>query len=259
MQVIMTEDQYVFNNNIFNVELIKENGKYQVLYICQMCNESYTTSNGAKSHKCPKAKTIQTTQLVDILPVNLKKDESPEFKNAIENLLRFICVSNVPLRALDDEFFRRALFFLNKDFDFPKRTIMTKRLELLANIIREDNYKKLSDQKISLLFDSAKKWSKEYQALIAYTVKGLYLIFLEQTQDNKVNSISPLIIHAIEKFKKYNTTIVAICTDNDNTNKKTFDPDKGIIQKLSNDYFIRQPCAAHTGELAINDMFGKGC
>lgn len=31
MQVIMTEDQYVFNNNIFNVELIKENGKYQVL------------------------------------------------------------------------------------------------------------------------------------------------------------------------------------------------------------------------------------
>lgn len=166
-----------------------------------MCNESYTTSNGAKSHKCPKAKTIQTTQLVDILPVNLKKDESPEFKNAIENLLRFICVSNVPLRALDDEFFRRALFFLNKDFDFPKRTIMTKRLELLANIIREDNYKKLSDQKISLLFDSARKWSKEYQALIAYTVKGLYLIFLEQTRDNKANSISPLIIHAIEKFK----------------------------------------------------------
>lgn len=51
MQVIMTEDQYVFNNNIFNIELIKENGKYKVLYICQNCNESYTTRITFSSRK----------------------------------------------------------------------------------------------------------------------------------------------------------------------------------------------------------------
>ena len=38
MQLIMTEDQYIYDNNIFNIELVKDNGKYIVLYICENCN-----------------------------------------------------------------------------------------------------------------------------------------------------------------------------------------------------------------------------
>ena len=54
----------------------------------------------------------------------------------------------------------------------------------------------------SFLFDSAKELSKKYQALVVYTLKGLYLIFREQTQNSQAKIILSLIIHATELFKK---------------------------------------------------------
>lgn len=48
MKTVMPEDKYIFNNNIFNTELINDKGKYLILYVCQNHKETFTTSNVAK-------------------------------------------------------------------------------------------------------------------------------------------------------------------------------------------------------------------
>lgn len=69
---------------------------------------------------------------------------------------------------------------------------MAKRINLFAN-----RYEKLANKKISLLFDSAKKWSKNYQVVIFFTLNELFLLALKVTENSKADSIKPITIDII--------------------------------------------------------------
>lgn len=261
MQDKKIDDRIMLGNNIFNIKLQKNLGRPSPLFICCKCDEVYSTRNGAKKHFCPKGFTIQNFDIIDIPPIDnseaIDKDDDNDFQIAMESLIRFVCTSNIPLRALDNQFFREALFHLNKKFDFPKRDTMEKRINDFANCIMTETFKRLRYKSISLLFDSAKKWSKNYQAIIGYTHEGLFLLSLGLTPDNTAKSITDFVKKTLEKLDSNKTTIIAICTDNDNTNKSVFDDKKGLIHQFSEDHFIREPCSAHLGNLAIDDIFNK--
>lgn len=61
----------------------------------------------------------------------------------IEQLIKFVCVSDIPLGALDNIYFRQFLNLLNPNFDFPQRETMAKRINLFAN-----RYENLANKKI---------------------------------------------------------------------------------------------------------------
>lgn len=98
---------------------------------------------------------------------------------------------------------------------------------------------------------------KNYQDVIGYTHESLFLLSLGLTPDNTAKSITDFVKKTLEKLDSNKTTKIAICTDNDNTNKSVFDDNKGLIHQFSEDHFIREPCAAHLGNLAIDDFFHK--
>ena len=49
--------------------------------------------------------------------------------------------------------------------------------------------------------------------------------------------------------------MIAVCTDNAKSNIAALNHKKNSAQQLSGEHFIRQPCAAHTANLAIKDTF----
>lgn len=255
----ISDEKIILNNNTFNILWQSKKTKPEVFYSCQRCGELYASKIGAKEHICQSRYAIQNFNIVDIPPISvsesMSKTNSENYALIIEKLIRFVCVSNIPLRALDNIYLRSALHILNDKFDYPLRQTMAKRIKQFADICKDKTYEKLANKKLSLLFDSAKKWSKDYQAVICYTHDDLFLIKLDITQNNTAAAITPLIVNIIQKFEEYNSIVIAICTDSDNTNKSVFDPDKGVVQKLTNDNFIRQPCCAHIANLAIEDMF----
>lgn len=120
-----------------------------------------------------------------------------------------------------------------------------------------EKFKSLRYKSISHLFDSAKKWSKNYQAIISYTHECLFLLSLSLTPDNTAKSITDFVKKKLEKLDSNKTTLIVYCTDNDNTNKSVFDDKKGLNHQFSEDHFIREPCAPHLENLVIDDIFNK--
>lgn len=200
-------------------------------------------------HVCKNGYKIQNFDIVSIPPIS-SSEPTPrknvaDYGLVVEQLIRFVCTSNIQLHAMDNEYFRQALYILNPEFDFPLRETMPKRIIEFADELKNKTYEQLANQRGSLLYDSAKKWSRNYQGVIYQAQNELFLLSLDITKDNKAETITPIIIDVIQKLQKHNSEVIAICPDSDNTNKSVFDPDKGIIRKVSKDNFIRQPCCEH--------------
>lgn len=104
MQDQAIDDRILLGNNIFDIKLQKKLGRPSPLFICCKCNEVYSTRNGAKKHSCPKGFIIQNFDIIDLPPIEnseaIDEDDDNDFQNAMESLIRFVCTSNIPLRAL---------------------------------------------------------------------------------------------------------------------------------------------------------------
>lgn len=59
----------------------------------------------------------------------------------------------------------------------------------------------------------------------------------------------------MKTLKFYGINIISVCTDNCNANKCALNGDIDSIQGILDQHFIRQPCSAHTNNLAIEDVF----
>ena len=76
-------------------------------------------------HVCKNGYKIQNFDIVSIPPIS-SSEPTPrknvaDYGLVVEQLIRFVCTSNILLHAMDNEYFRRALSILNPEFDFPLR------------------------------------------------------------------------------------------------------------------------------------------
>ena len=64
-----------------------------------------------------------------------------------------------------------------------------------------------------------------------------------------------MVASIVNELQKNNTTVISVNTDNAANNIKALNGDENSAQELSNAHFIRQPCAAHTLNLVVFDIF----
>lgn len=88
--------------------------------------------------------TFQNYEIVDISPTAETFEQEDECSNAMENLIRFICTSNIPLRALDNIFSPKTLYYLNKSFDSPKRESKAEIIKYFAARISNETFNRLT-------------------------------------------------------------------------------------------------------------------
>ena len=194
-------------------------------YRCMSCGKKYKSKNGAKNHKC----SIKLNELCNFFTMS-------NYSLAIENLLRFVCTSNISLRSLDNSYLRNAFKNANYGFEFPLRDTLKKEMDELAMKIQCDMYQKLRNQSVSILFDSCTRWKRNFQGIIIFSQMRLFLYSIVETANSKAQTIKSIVDDAVTELKGFNISVISICTDNCNTNKSAFD----------HQHIYRQPCSAHT-------------
>lgn len=222
----------------------KKNKHISKMYLCNDCGKLLTSKTGASEHNC----LIQVHRFINYKLIS--KHES-----AMEYILRYIATSNVPYRAMDNENLRIALHFLDSTFNFPGRNTLRNDMIELAQKIQLQTLGELYGKTASLLFDSCKRWGRNYQGIIVYTTKRLYLWSAIPTTDSTALTLANVIASVVGDLSACGVKIVAVCTDNCSANIAALDNDIGSAQDISNIHFIREPCSAHTSNLAIEDAF----
>lgn len=98
-------------------------------------------------------------------------------------------------------------------------------------------------------------WFMNYQSVMMYTKKCLYLWSAIVTMDSTASTLADIIASIVETLLSNGVKIVSVCTDNCNANKAALNNEIGSAQDSSNWHFIREPCSANTSNLAIEDCF----
>lgn len=105
------------------------------------------------------------------------------------------------------------------------------------------------------MVDGFTRWGTKYQGFVVYTSQRLYVFLVDDTPDNCSKTLANLIVSVVSQIKSNQTTVIAVCTDNARYNISALNNDENSAQHISGKHFIRLPCAAHTANLVIKDMF----
>ena len=220
---------------------------FQYVYKCMTCGKEFISKTGAKSHRCLLAIQKQNTE---------KSIEMHRL--AFENILRFIASSDIAFNAIDNDFLRNAFRIFDDTFILPGRDKLKGEMKKLSEDIHNQMLSEISGKTVSLLYDSCHRWAEEYQGVIIFTKKRLYLWGLINTDDSKASTIADTLSSIVNSLQENSTTVVSICCDNCRSNVKAMDGNEDSAQGKSENPFIREPCSAHTANLGIGDLFSKG-
>lgn len=218
------------------------------IFRCNICGKILYSKTGAKSHNCHQFDRIMANETF-----------RSEFRHkfAMELLLRFIASSNIPFHAIDNSFFRSLLQIFDDTFVLPGKDKIRSEMITFSDQIHDRILIDLRGQAVSLMADSCKRWGKNYEGIVVYTNERLYLYSILSAQDLKASTLSTLISDVVKECKDNNINVISVNTDNAANNKKALNGKSGSAQVKSNSHFIREPCSAHTCDLAIKDMFSK--
>lgn len=246
------KDGDIYTNNFgvnFKTTLMKmEDGIHQSkIYQCQSCGKVLKTKEGAIVHKC-----------LNFLKESLHKIDQNKHAIAFENFLRYIASSDTPYNATDNEFLRYSYQVFDDTFNIPSPDKLSYEMDRLSKKIHNEMLSEIKGMSVSLLFDGIRRWSQDYQGIILFTSKRLYLWGIIHTVDSTAPTISNEVAEIISSLKDNGTNVIAICCDNAASNVKAFNGDDKSTQKISHSHFIRQSCAAHTSSLAKKDIFSDG-
>ena len=175
------------------------------IFQCQSCFQILKTKAGAMAHKCTNF-LIQT----------LSKIEQNKNSIAFENILRYIASSDTPYHAVDNDFLRKSFHVFDDSFNIPGSDKLSYEMDLLADKIKKDMLSEISGLPVSLLFDGMRRWSNDYQGIILFTTKRLYLWGIIHTNDSTALTISNEVTEIIDTLKSNGTNVIAICCDNAN-------------------------------------------
>lgn len=232
---VMFQENYIIN---------EESKHISKSYICNSCGKLLLSKTGAENHNCQ----AHLTQIAEEIMIN-------RHRSAMEYILRFIATSNIAYRAIENENLEAALVFLDPTFQLPRRSKLRDEMISLSAQITQHTISELFGQTASLLFDSCKRWGQNYQGIIIYTTKRLYIWSTIPTDDSTALSLADVIASTVIELTMKGVKIVSVCTDNSSANKAALDGDDDSAQEIAGEHFVREPCSAHTSNLALEDTF----
>ena len=215
---------------------IKE--KNESFYQCLRCREIFSSWKGASSHAC-------FFQRIDV-------DDKTLYMEFIE----WICITNTSASAISHPLFNTILTQLKVPFSFERHSV-AKAIHELAENIQNHMLLSLNGKYVSILIDGAKKYWKSFEGALLFVDNQIRFFSLINLKDATALSLSKIISHIALEIQTFGGKVVSCCTDNASNNIKALNVSwPSSAQNTSHVAFIRIPCFAHTGELAIHDLFG---
>lgn len=241
---------YSHGNHIFFVFAIQYPGSvhWSKLYQCMSCGEYFVSKSCADLHICP----IPCILLHPDVP---GRYEAHAF--ALQHLLRFIAIYNISFHSAQDNELWESYQELDPTFEIPKKTKLKELMISFANEIKTTQLRQLAHKSVSLMVDGCKRWGKNYLGVIIFTHSRLYLHSVLSPPNEQSITLAQQIAGVVNNLKINKIAVLSVNTDNAANNKNALNADDDSAQALSNSHFIRQPCAAHTLNLVIEDTFGN--
>lgn len=239
----MTMSQVVTNEHrtFYELDFVPFNSFHAIkTYCCMYCGKVLMSKTGAINHKC--FIPFPFIPNVPIFPHQMIMDF----------YLRAIATTNASYLSAENENLRLCMYCLNPQFLLPKKDKLRRLMIDLAERIRCQTLANLRNRVVSLMIDGCQRWGKKYERVIIYTSERLYLYSVLKIRDGKARTLEEILAGVLETLKNNKTTVVSINSDNASVNVAALN---GDLQNITNSHFIRQPCAAHTLNLAIEDTF----
>ena len=224
-------------NHVINAYFISSKKETCTIYQCTRCNKFFTSFIGQEFHSC------------------FGKDPRDVSQEARDCYMDFVCCCNISQNAATGMYFQRLMTSIHADFITPSKEKFNWMLKEYAMRIQAYTLDSLKGEVISILIDGAKKCAKQFEGIIIYSHEGLKFLTLANIPDQKSNTLAELMSTIICILARNGTRVVSICSDNAKNNQKALNQKENSAQDLSGFFFIRQSCAVHSINLAINDVF----
>lgn len=109
---------------------------------------------------------------------------------------------------------------------------------------------------MSLVIDGTTSWNRSMYQISLYYPGLLRHLLLQQIDDQTGNNLKIIIENICTELRKRNIAVVGVTTDNGaNLYKCSKEIEKAVLLNKFDFPIIRFSCAAHTGQLIINDLF----
>lgn len=215
-------------------------------YKCLSCRAIFITKTGALNHSCPAFGHFN-----NFFQVQRPK---PNHIACIKYILRYIAIANASIKSFENLCIIQSYKALDETFEMPSKNKLHRLMISMAADIHEKTMHELQYQTVSLMMDGCKRWGYRYEGFVIYTCHKLYYFGVIPTKDETHLTLANVIKRVMTEFDEHHIRVVAITTDNASNNITALNFGPTSAQGLSGHHFIRQPCAAHTLNLAIEDV-----
>ena len=185
-----------------------------------------------------------------------KQEEKISAHEIYDLFIEWVAVCNISCRAAAHENIRKILSVLGVNRNLERHSI-AEAIKNRAKQIQLEMLQKLRGKYVSILIDGAKKYWKQFEGVLLYTVDDIYFFSFVEIPFSISEILADIVKHVVESVEYVGGTVIAVCSDNASNNEKALnDKWKGSAQSKTHNHFIRIPCCAHIAELALSDIFG---
>ena len=265
------------------LESVSRNKKGRIIhkFRCLICGHIYTNHNNAAAHcaACLKRKTTEEEQrtlaefgivtqpephTIEAQAIAEEEEEEEPIEISKEDaaLIRLIADNNIPYTQLENTTWSEFVEILNGDYQIPDRKLLRNKILMYSEIIKETGLQQLRGQVCGLAVDGATLQSFHAYAFILVNSFGLRLADIKTVTTQNAANLSRAIADVLTKLTEHDIVISGIVSDNARALVKAIennDPmDPTTLLSLIGTEVLRVACAAHTGQLSINDLIKSG-
>ncbi len=127
----------------------------------------------------------------------------------------------------------------------------------MAKYMINDTFQQLQFEKYaSIMIDGSTKYYHHLVSVLIYSHYKIYFYSINNQSIQTANALSEIIVKCVNNLTQNGCVVVACTTDNAANNIAALNCNNPhAAQCLSQQYFVRQACYAHTVELSIHDLF----
>ena len=216
----------------------------------------YDGSVSICAYKCKECNTIfmSKTSFHQHHHVHDEKFHYDEIRSTNAFII-LLAVCDIPIRAMTSPAFEEFCHSISPYFQVPGRNKTRKLIAEYATQIHNNNMQKIYGDFCYILIDGANKFHKKLEGILIVTYSYMFFWKFEEVMHATGKALSDIISTVIHDLKINHNRLIAIVTDNASNNVLAFNPEHGLCQEGSKEYFIHFRCICHSLDLALKHTF----
>ena len=221
---------------------------------CLKCGRIYKSHRYMKNH-CKRCKGNPNLNQIEInFPII--PEENYNFTLFQENLINMFVSGNISISKIESKYFKQMFIDQGvKEELIPNSENFRELIIEYSNLKHDENLQLFENKFVSLVIDGTTSWNRSMYQISLYYPGILRHLLLQQIDNPTGNNLKIIIENICTKLEERNIAVVGVTTDNGANLVKCFkEIEKDVILNKFDFPIIRFSCAAHTGQLIINDL-----